>query len=336
MSLILRAVLIMTLVWVAAAGEAVAQEPPGADCADSPQAGAPDDAPDEVTQLVTEYCGEQDARRRVVLRDRLQDFGDRTLMDSLTHAATTAPAVPGQVDRIAELVAWLRLPRAWDVLAPLASRGRCDSVVRAALDCGDPRGVSAVHEWWSGAPIAGDRFGVLHRALLDWHPDAESVKFVVQVASGGGDHANVARELLARWLDQPTDTGLDRLLECWAELRAAWTSDARRLFPEPEPTDAETASERPDLAAHGSLNAHGMPRVVWVRGYTRSDGVHVRGHWRAKPHRAPNDAGGDADPEADQADTSEETHGDGMVWVRPYVRVDGTTVSGHWRQRPDR
>lgn len=48
------------------------------------------------------------------------------------------------------------------------------------------------------------------------------------------------------------------------------------------PAHAAPAEPTHSHAAHASVPGH--EDESWVEGYTRKDGVHVKGHWRKKPH----------------------------------------------------
>ncbi|MGE3852970.1 MAG: hypothetical protein AB7K09_14595 [Planctomycetota bacterium] len=289
----------------------------------------------EVRQLVDEYLVTDSPARRLVLRDRLHDFTDVELRAPIARALSTG----SHVTRCAELVAWLHLPDAWQLLSDHCDKGANDAVVRAVLTCRDEPGVAAIRTLWSEAAPGSQPFTALQVALHSWRPDKASVSFMIDIARSDNDHATAAHELLTAWLGRDSSTAINDLIALWELLADQWEAGEATLVPEPDAPDDQQLKDSPDLAPYGSLNEKGMPRVVWVKPYTREDGVQVRGHWRARPAGAPDRA---TTPDLHSNDggtrgaSVEPTPTDARTWVRPHVRADGTCVRGHWRAQPRR
>jgi len=89
---------------------------------------------------------------------------------------------------------------------------------------------------------------------------------------------------------------------------------------------------------------------VWVKPYSRKDGISVQGYWRSSPDSDPTNnfsypgnvnpytgkvAPGNPETYLKNYYGSDSYNSSADVWVSGYYRKDGTYVMGHWRSNPD-
>jgi endonuclease YncB( thermonuclease family) len=69
---------------------------------------------------------------------------------------------------------------------------------------------------------------------------------------------------------------------------------------------------------YGALNKNGVPKTQWVNPYTKKDGTHVDGYYRAPAN-------------SNSVGKTSSSNGPKNQYVRPYTRKDGTHVKGYFR-----
>jgi len=121
-------------------------------------------------------------------------------------------------------------------------------------------------------------------------------------------------------------------------LRGAAPARTLRTAPAKKPAAKKSAATGP--------GGKRKPGYLWVKGFTRKDGVKVKGHWMKKPKgrryrvRGYTKKSGRkvksylrSRPGRRRKTASSKKRKPGHVWVKGYTRSDGVKVKGHWAKK---